>query len=540
MKPMRWSSTLLLVTVATTGLFFVTEAPRAATVNIVNLDGAGEGFNDPTPFAPVGGNPAVTLGQARLNAFQYAADLWGQRLASDVTIMVQASMNPLTCTMTSAVLGSAGAIYVVRGFPNAPDTSTWHSAALSNALAGFDLDPVTNDINAQFNSNLNGNPGCLGGIGWYYGFNASPPGSDIDFVSVVVHEIGHGLGFQTFVNLTTGAKLAGFNDVYMLDLERHGATPALYPNMSNAQRVAAAISDPNLHFIGTDVTTQGLATLSVGISNGHVRMHGPSPAQPGSSVSHWSTALFPNELMEPVYTAPNHNVGLALALMKDIGWTTCATAPVVTSTDTSTVTIPVPLWTIRLEVSNLGPGTAMNVTGLLSSTLPWLTITDANCSYGNIANGGASFGAPDSYTLDLTGYPGGPFIVNHAITWEDACGNVYGTSVPDTLQPPSPPTGIPNGSDVLGYELAQNHPNPFNPSTVIAYRIAQNERVNLAVYDVSGRLVRTLVDDKRVAGENHEVWDGKDDAGQDVSSGVYFYRLEAGNYLKTRRMVLLK
>src|SRR5215813_5463078 len=80
----------------------------AATIIINNTDGVGEGFNDPTPFVPVGGNPATTLGAARLNAFQYAADLAGACLVSNVTIVVNASMDPLTCTSTSAVLGSAG------------------------------------------------------------------------------------------------------------------------------------------------------------------------------------------------------------------------------------------------------------------------------------------------------------------------------------------------------------------------------------------------------------------------------------------------
>jgi hypothetical protein len=78
----------------------------AATIIINNTDGAGEGFNDPAPWVPTGGNPATTLGQARLNAFQYAADLAGSCLVSNVVIVVNASMDPLTCNATSAVLGS--------------------------------------------------------------------------------------------------------------------------------------------------------------------------------------------------------------------------------------------------------------------------------------------------------------------------------------------------------------------------------------------------------------------------------------------------
>lgn len=305
--------TLLFVCAALYG-----NAP-AATVTIINNDGAGEGFNDPTVVAPVGGNWGTTLGQQRLIAFTYAAEIWGACLHSVIPIEVQAQMDPQFCNATSAVLGSAGTTFVHRDFVGAPRAGTWYNQALANALAGVDLNPATPEINATFNSNLNGSAGCLGGIGWYYGLDGNN-GGDIDFVSVVLHEIGHGIGFQTFVS-QAGAKLLGFDDQYMIFLENHGAVPPDYPSMSDAQRAAANIADPNLHWVGPLVTAEGAAILSGGISNGHVRMHGPNPYQSGSSVSHWSTALSPNELLEPVYTGPNHDPSLAWTLMNEIGWT---------------------------------------------------------------------------------------------------------------------------------------------------------------------------------------------------------------------------
>ena len=294
---------------------------HAAVVNIINNDGPGEGFNDPTPVAPVGGNPGVTIGQQRLNAFQYAANIWGACIQSAVPINVRAAMNPLACNAGSAVLGSAGTIAVFRDFAGAIAPATWYPGALANALAGADLDPATPEISAQFNSNL-GNVGCLTGIPFYYGLDQNPPVSTIDFVSVVLHEIGHGLGFQTFV-ASTGVKFMGFNDHYMVFLEHHGATPWMFVDMSDAQRAAAMIGDPNLHWNGPLVTARGEILLTAGSVLGHVRMHGPNPFAGGSSVSHWSTALTPNEIMEPSYTVANHNPGLAWALMDEIGWTLC-------------------------------------------------------------------------------------------------------------------------------------------------------------------------------------------------------------------------
>ena len=92
----------------------------AATITIVNGDPAGVGFNDATVVAPVGGNTGTTLGQQRLNAFQAAANKWGATLTAVPTIRVLATWEALTCTATSAVLGSAGATEVFRDFTGAP------------------------------------------------------------------------------------------------------------------------------------------------------------------------------------------------------------------------------------------------------------------------------------------------------------------------------------------------------------------------------------------------------------------------------------
>ena len=140
-----------------------------------------------------------------------------------------------------------------------------------------------------------------------------------------MHELGHGLGFLTFVDLTSGAKALGFNDTFMRNLEDHGASPSDYPSMTNAQRVAASIDTGNLHWTGANVRAAS-GVLSAGTVGDHVRMYAPNPAQPGSSVSHWDTVLTPNQVMEPSYTGPLHNPVLELPLFQDIGWTVPAKA----------------------------------------------------------------------------------------------------------------------------------------------------------------------------------------------------------------------
>jgi hypothetical protein len=90
------------------------------------------------------------------------------------------------------------------------------------------------------------------------------------------------------------------------------------------------------------------------------------------------------------------------------------------------------------------------------------------------------------------------------------------------------------------YALHQNVPNPFNPVTTIAYDLPKACTVSLRIYDVKGELVRALVDERQDIGMKQVVWDGRDNRGHAVASGVYFYRLAAGSFAGTRKMVLLR
>ena len=88
--------------------------------------------------------------------------------------------------------------------------------------------------------------------------------------------------------------------------------------------------------------------------------------------------------------------------------------------------------------------------------------------------------------------------------------------------------------------LGQNHPNPFNPATTISYVVPRPMNVEVAVYSLEGKLVRRLVDGPAVAGAREVHWDGTNERGQRVASGVYFCRYTAGKFTQTRKMLLLK
>jgi hypothetical protein len=105
-------------------------------------------------------------------------------------------------------------------------------------------------------------------------------------------------------------------------------------------------------------------------------------------------------------------------------------------------------------------------------------------------------------------------------------------------------TGIGDGGEDTGIprvtSLMQNTPNPFNPSTVIGFNVNAGGKVLLEIYDVRGRRIRRLMDDRLGAGKYQVTWDGKDDRGRALPSGVYLYRLEASGDRFTRKMLLAK
>ena len=150
-------------------------ARASATFVIQNLDVPGQGFNDPTPAAPVGGNTGTTVGQQRLNAFKEATRIWGTMLDSYVPIVIAAQFGALDCSGDNITLGQARASGVEIDQPGSPP-NILVPEALADRLAGFDLRPGMEDIDAQFNGALFD---CSGGQqDWYYGFDGKPPGND--------------------------------------------------------------------------------------------------------------------------------------------------------------------------------------------------------------------------------------------------------------------------------------------------------------------------------------------------------------------------
>ncbi len=269
-----------------------------ARVIILIGDDPGEGFNDPTPVAPIGGNTGTTLGEQRQMAFQYAASIWASKLDSNVDIYIGAFFDKLGAN----VLGQAGAWDVfsdfkgTRPFPGAAYPHTWYGSALADKLAGRDLDETAPDIFAQFSSDFD----------FYLGLDGNH-GPRNDLVTVLIHELAHGFGFQNFVSETTGANFGDPSDLkrypFQTDIYSRFTLDTLtgkhWNDMTDQERKASAVRFGGVVWDGRTVNRSVPRVLSFGSPFVTV----DSPANIAGTYQ-FGTAAFGGPLPESALTAP--------------------------------------------------------------------------------------------------------------------------------------------------------------------------------------------------------------------------------------------
>jgi hypothetical protein len=223
-------------------------AVEGAQFIFINNDGAGEGLNDATAAAPVGGNAATTLGAQRLAALGRVGEIWGRCLVSPVPIRVEVSFDPLGTT----TLASAGPVTVESNFINAPQTGMLYTVAQANSLAGVDLRPGLNDITVTVSSDA----------AFYLGFNQDAA-SATNFIDTLLHEIGHGLGFISFMNEIDGNFSMSTPDVFS-SLVYDIALDARWTALTPAQRATSAKSGTKLAWDGAFTTAGAIQVLGLG------------------------------------------------------------------------------------------------------------------------------------------------------------------------------------------------------------------------------------------------------------------------------------
>ncbi len=276
--------------------------------------------------------------QDAIDAFNYAVGIWSSLLNSSEVIVVDACWQS---DLPSNYLGQAGPTTIRRDFPSAPTASTWYAAALANTLEngdlndadGWDSDGDGNDVDSEVGGEFNST------FDWYYGTDGNTPGDKVDFVTLVLHELGHGLGFSGSAAVDTGDNACGtgtpgdgcvgwvgYPFAYDRFTEDGNGTALLnYTSPSGALRNALTGQvGGGVYFSGT--------TANAANGNSPVELYSPNPWVPGSSYSHLGVSFngTPNSLM--TYSQGNgvseHNPGpVTLGMLGDMGWAAANTAP---------------------------------------------------------------------------------------------------------------------------------------------------------------------------------------------------------------------
>lgn len=541
----------------------------AAQIVIVNTNAPGVGFNDPTPAAPVGGNPGTTVGQQRLNCFTHAASIWGSILTSPVPIIINAQFNPLTCTATSAVLGSAGPTTVTANNPSFEFQGFWYHQALANKEAGSDVDPANPDIAAQFNSNL-GQSTCLAGSGWYYGFDHNE-GALIDLLDVLLHEFGHGLGFSTTTSGSTGNFLGFVNagspglpavwDKFLFD----ESTSLHWNQMTSAQRVNSAINTNNLTWDGNDVKLAAPPFLA----------HAPELVVPfGGGSLPGNTASFGNPITSGGLTAQAVVVVDAVAPTSDACdaiTNGAALAGKIAVVDRGTCTFVVKVKAVQ-NAGAIGCVLINNAAGSFSPGGSDPTITIPTIAI--LQSDGASLktaiaGGPTTVTMRLSPtkqaglspngrvlmYAPNPFQGGSSVSHWDV------SATPNLLMEPAINPDLTDSVDLtadlfrdigwLPHNTAvppstpstrvalSSRPNPSHGAASVHFDLTADETLNLTLYDLSGRQVRSLANGTFASGPHDVAWDGLDNAGRPAAAGVYLARLKGAHTTATQHLVLV-
>jgi len=300
----------------------ITEHALSGTCNSSNSGLIGTGRDEftkvPAPewFTP-GADRAATIVVSYSQGFpleaqtalEYALDIWGQLLNSEITIWVQADWGNLS----TGVLAQAGPETVHSNFPGAPYNNRLYAGALANSLSVSDLSPGQPDLSITFGDGFN----------WYYGLDGNTPSSRYDFVTVALHEVGHGLGFigSATHNGTSGfIGLSGVPLIYDVFVETTDGTSILSFN-SGTVSLGDALESDGLFWNGIEG--------GAGSTIGRPRLYAPSTWNSGSSFSHLRENTYQsgseNSLMTPFLGTAEaiHDPGpVVKGMFADLGWDT--------------------------------------------------------------------------------------------------------------------------------------------------------------------------------------------------------------------------
>jgi hypothetical protein len=261
-------------------------------------------------------------------AFRFAADIWETQISSPVLIVVDAQFGPLD----PEVLAVAGPTVIVIDFDNAPQSNTWYPVATANKLAKKDQHRGGSDIQAIFSSTF---------PDWHFGTGSSTPGDKISFASVVLHELGHGLGFLGSMRVDDGSGLIECTGTEGRGCYGYSGYPMIYDRYTENGSGTTLLSFSNNSInLGNQLTSNNIFFNSPGgnFANGgnRIPLYAPSPWIEGSSYSHLAESLNGTNHSLMTYSISKgetiHNPGsVTLCMFAEMGWTvteSCEVTPI--------------------------------------------------------------------------------------------------------------------------------------------------------------------------------------------------------------------
>lgn len=246
--------------------------------------------------------------------FEQAVAIWEKYLISTQTIRVKATWSK---TMSNSVLAETGATRIYRSstnIPNLPYTNVWYPTPLAEALSGKELNSGDFDMTVTLNGNIN----------WYYGTDAKAQAGRYDMITVMLHEIAHGLGFSSsmsIINSDTQGQYGQSGSAYIFDIFMQDSKKVKLTN-------TGVYGNPSTD-LKTSLTSNALyfGLKNPAFANSLPRLYAPSPFKSGSSFSHFDESTYTvgtaNSLMSPSVRAAevNHNPGeLLLNCLNEMGW----------------------------------------------------------------------------------------------------------------------------------------------------------------------------------------------------------------------------
>jgi len=450
-------------------------------------------------------------------AFQYAADIWASLISSPVVIRVQVGFRVFTDDDDDFFGQNSGYITVhSTTFNNQPIPNTFYPFALDEKLHGSNLNyPEDGDIGISLNESID----------WYFGTDGNPASNQIDFVTVVLHELCHGLGYCSGLNYNRGI---GELAVYPYIFDRF-----LYNGSGQA-----LLSFPPSIELGSRMTSDNVFWGEASGPN----MYAPTTFSGGSSLSHLDFDTYgaynnntDDRLMSYVANGiATHSPGpIIIGQMNDMGWGDATIQPNIIIYPNSANFGYVAFGSSKTQDIIIKNNSSANLNiSAISISGPSFSRTDGNTSYPITLAPAQTCTLTVKFSPIYNGSHTGTITLTHNTTGSPTIVNLTGTG--ERSISVEEPTDVANSNSTF---LFQNNPNPVisDYDVSINYRLNSSGQVNLNVYDVLGREVAKLVNEYKPQGMHLANFNTRN-----LPSGVYFYKLKTVGYEGLKKMLIIR